>query len=110
MPELQKQYAGVHSDWNGRAVQVSLQYKKRRYAGFCTGRLLEYVHSYGASLVEIFGFAYVRLAYYCIVIVYRGLAMTAAAVLLCQHARIDCAVLLVILGYHKDPRQGFRLS
>ena len=68
------------------------------------------MNSFGASLVEIFEFAYVRLAYNGIVIVCRDLAMTAATVLLCQHARIDCAVLLVILGYDKDPRQGFRLS
>ena len=57
------------------------------------------MYSFGASLVEIFGFAYVRLAYYGIVFVYRSLAMAAAAVLLCQHTRINCAGMLVIPGY-----------
>jgi len=57
--------------------------------------------------VEIFRFAYVRLAYYGIVFVYRSLALAAAAVLLCQHARINCAVLLVIPGYDEDLLQGF---
>jgi len=41
----------------------------------------------------------VRVAYYGIDFVYRSLAMAAAAVLLCQHTRINCAVMLVIPGY-----------
>jgi hypothetical protein len=56
--------------------------------------------------VEIFGFAHVRLAYCCIIFVYRGTAMAAVAILFSLHARVNSAVLLIISGYDKDPRQG----
>jgi hypothetical protein len=68
------------------------------------------VHHFSAGFVEVFGFADVRLADYDVVFVYRGFAVAAAAILLCQHARINGAVLLVVAGYDKHPWQGFRLS
>jgi hypothetical protein len=67
------------------------------------------VHHFRASFVEVLGFAHVRLADYGVVFVYRGIAVAAEAILLCQHARINCAVLLVVAGDDKDSRQGFRL-
>jgi hypothetical protein len=59
--------------------------------------------------VEVLGSAHVRLADYGVVFVDRCIAMAAATILLCQHACINGAVLLVIPSYDKDPRQGFRL-
>ena len=59
--------------------------------------------------MEIFGFAHVRLADYGVVFEYDGVAVAAEAILLCLHAHVNGAVLLVFLGYDKALWQGFRM-
>lgn len=56
--------------------------------------------------MEILGLAHVCLAYYGVIFIYYSIAIAAATVLLCLHARVNSAVLLVTSSYDKDSWQA----
>jgi hypothetical protein len=56
--------------------------------------------------MEILGFSHISLADYGVVFAYRGVAIAAEPVLLCQQARVDGSILIIVPGYDKHARQS----